>query len=110
MKPKEDAFGQMIWAHYRGKDVFEVWERSDGYITVDPTKTYFSEYEDWALHQRKAMEFVKGRVLDVGCGAGSITQLSGSNERKGERRTASRIGLSNLLESQYINISSPQYD
>ena len=70
MKPKEDAFGQMIWAYYKGKDVFEVWERSDGYITVDPTKTYFSEYEGWALHQRKAMEFVKGRVLDVGCGAG----------------------------------------
>ena len=70
MKPREDAFGQMIWAYYKGKDVFEVWERSDGYITVDPTKTYFSEYEDWALHQRKAMEFVKGRVLDVGCGAG----------------------------------------
>jgi len=70
VKPKEDAFGQMIWAYYKGKDVFEVWERSDGYITVDPTKTYFSEYEGWALHQRKAMEFVKGRVLDVGCGAG----------------------------------------
>ena len=70
MKPKEDAFGQMIWAYYKGKDVFEVWERSDGYITVDPTKTYFSEYEDWAFHQRKAMEFVKGRVVDVGCGAG----------------------------------------
>jgi len=70
VKPKEDAFGQMIWAYYKGKDVFEVWERSDGYITVDPTKTYFSEHKDWALHQRKAMQFVKGRVLDVGCGAG----------------------------------------
>ncbi len=60
----------MIWAYYRGKEVFEVWERSDGYITADPVQTYFSEYENWGIHQRKAMEFVRGRVLDVGCGAG----------------------------------------
>ncbi len=70
MKSKEDAFGQMIWACYKGREVFEVWERDDGYITVDSTKTYFSEYEEWPFHQRKAMEYVEGRVLDVGCGAG----------------------------------------
>jgi len=70
LKSEEDAFGQMIWAYYKGKEVFEIWERNDGYISVDLTKTYFSEYEDWPLHQRKAMEFVRGRVLDVGCGAG----------------------------------------
>ncbi len=70
MKSESDAFGQMVWAYYEGKEVFEVWERSDGYITVDPVQTYFSEYENWGLHQRKAMEFVKGRVLDIGCGAG----------------------------------------
>jgi len=69
MKPEEDAFGQMLWTYYKGKEVFEVWERNDGYISVESPKTYFSEYEDWPLHQRKAMEFVKGRVLDIGCGA-----------------------------------------
>ena len=70
LKPEEDAFGQMIWAYYQGKEVFEIWERNDGYISIDLPKTYLSEYEDWALHQRKAMEFVKGKVLDIGCGAG----------------------------------------
>ena len=70
LKSKEDAFGQMIWALYKGREVFEVWEKSDGYIFVDFPKTYFSGYEDWAPHQKKAMEFVNGRVLDVGCGAG----------------------------------------
>ncbi len=70
MKSGSDAFGQMIWAYYRGKEVFEVWERSDGYITVDPVQTYFSAYEKWEVHQRRAMELVRGRVLDVGCGAG----------------------------------------
>ena len=70
MKSEDDAFGQMIWAYYKGNEVFEVWERSDGYITVDLPKTYFSENEDWALHQKRAMKFVKGRVLDIGCGVG----------------------------------------
>jgi len=70
LKSEEDAFGQMIWAYYKGKEVFEIWERDDGYISVALPKTYFSEYADWPLHQRKAMEFVKGSVLDVGCGAG----------------------------------------
>ncbi|MCK5562620.1 class I SAM-dependent methyltransferase [Candidatus Bathyarchaeota archaeon] len=70
MKPEEDAFGQMIWAYYQGKEVFEIWERNDGYISIDLPKTYLSEYEEWALHQRTAMEFVKGKVLDIGCGAG----------------------------------------
>ena len=70
LKPEEDAFGQLIWAYYQGKEVFEIWERNDGYISVALPKTYFSEYEDWALHQKQAMEFAKGRVLDIGCGAG----------------------------------------
>jgi len=70
LKPEKDAFGQMLWAFYRGREVFEIWERDDGYISVASPQTYFSEYEDWPAHQKKAMEFVEGRVLDAGCGAG----------------------------------------
>ena len=69
LKPKEDAFGQMLWAYYQGKEVFDVWERNDNYISVSSPKTYFLEYEDWPLHQRTAIEFVKGKVLDIDCGA-----------------------------------------
>ena len=72
MKPEEDASGQEIWAYYKGREVFEIWERDDGYISASSTepKKYFSEYGDWPLHEKRAMEFVKGNVLDVGCGAG----------------------------------------
>jgi len=71
MPPEEDAYGQEMWAYYNGERSFEIVERDDGYIDIGPeTSVYFSSYEDWSPHEKKAMEFVKGRVLDIGCGAG----------------------------------------
>lgn len=31
---------------------------------------YFSEHTDWPEYEIKALEYVEGRILDVGCGAG----------------------------------------
>lgn len=73
LKPNEDAFGQVLNAVYNGSDAFEVVERDDGYIEAMPAKGYFSEYKDWPRIEQKAMEFVRGRVLDVGCGAGRMS-------------------------------------
>jgi len=71
MRPEEDAYGQEIWAHYNGEGSFELVERDDGYIDTGPeTRVYFSSYEEWAPQEKKAMEFVNGRILDIGCGAG----------------------------------------
>lgn len=71
MPPEEDAYGQEMWAYYNGERSFEIVERDDGYIDIGPeTSVYFSSYEDWSPHEKKAMEFVKGRALDIGCGAG----------------------------------------
>jgi 2-polyprenyl-3-methyl-5-hydroxy-6-metoxy-1,4-benzoquinol methylase len=72
LKPEEDTFGQEMWACYKGEEASEIVERDDGYFNATPgnPKHYFSEYEDWAPIERKAMELVKGRVLDIGCGAG----------------------------------------
>jgi len=72
LKPKEDAYGQEMWACYKGREVFEIVERDDGYIDTSThgPKIYFSEYEDWYPFEKRAVGFVKGRVLDIGCGAG----------------------------------------
>jgi len=71
MKPEKDAYDQEMWAYYKGEESFEIVERDDGYFDVTPgPRNYFSSYESWSLLDKKAMEFVKGRVLDVGCGAG----------------------------------------
>ena len=70
MEPEEDAFGQILWAYYKGKEVFEVVERDDGIKNARNPKLYFSGYEDWHPTEQEAMRLVKGKTLDVGCGAG----------------------------------------
>ena len=71
LKPMEDAYGQEVWSHFNGKKSFEIVEREDGYFDVsNGAPTYFSGYDDWAETHKKAMKFAKGRVLDIGCGAG----------------------------------------
>ena len=71
LKPEEDAYGQIVWAYYNGDEVYEMAERDDGYISASSLpKIYFSGYTEWAPYEKKAMKYVKGRVLDIGCGAG----------------------------------------
>jgi 2-polyprenyl-3-methyl-5-hydroxy-6-metoxy-1,4-benzoquinol methylase len=72
LNPKEDAFGQEMWAFYKGEEASEMVKRDDGYFDASPKgpAIYFSEYEDWDQIERRGMEFVKGKVLDIGCGAG----------------------------------------
>jgi 2-polyprenyl-3-methyl-5-hydroxy-6-metoxy-1,4-benzoquinol methylase len=67
----EDAYGQELWAYFNGKASFEIVERDDGFFDVSlGPELYFSNYEQWSEMEKKALEFVKGRVLDIGCGAG----------------------------------------
>ena len=70
MEPEEDAFGQMLWAYYEGREVVEVVERDDGLTNARNPKLYFSGYGDWHPTEQEAMRLVKGKILDVGCGAG----------------------------------------
>lgn len=48
----------------------EIVERNDGYIGAGIGNRYFDDFARWPPHERKAMRYVRGRVLDVGCGAG----------------------------------------
>ena len=63
-----DAFGQVLLDQLEGRDAAEIIERSDGYIGLSANAThYFEEPSDEAA---AILERVRGRVLDVGCGAG----------------------------------------
>ncbi len=71
MKNDHDAFGHEIHDHFLGSNNCEVIERDDGYLDVsDRIGAYFTEYDEWLPHQKKAIRLARGRVLDIGCGAG----------------------------------------
>jgi len=51
----------------------EIIERDDGYFdSSDVGKSYFADYRRWPVIEKKAIRFVRGRVLDIGCGAGRV--------------------------------------
>lgn len=71
MNPEEDAWGQLLLAQHNGNRSYEAIERDDGYMDVScNVQRYFSTYNEWSDHIQKAFQFVKGAVLDIGCGAG----------------------------------------
>ena len=73
MREREDAFGRMLLDHLEGRKAHEIIERSDGHIDVaGGPKGYFEPFRRWRTVERRAMRFVRGRVLDVGLGAGRV--------------------------------------
>ena len=67
---RQDAMGNGLWDVLHGREAEEICERDDGFIESIPTAVYFQAFEEWDAATREAMEFVRGRVLDVGVGAG----------------------------------------
>lgn len=63
---QQDAFGRMFWDYLQGRSGEGVIERDDGFVDVDKPAPYFAE----PRRQGAALRFARGRVLDVGCGAG----------------------------------------
>src|SRR5215467_3284491 len=73
MKPEMDGFGSELMAAYKaaGNAGWEIIERDDGFMdaSAGPPR-YFSDYPDWLKRERQAIKLARGRVLDIGCGAG----------------------------------------
>src|SRR5882672_1051605 len=73
MKKDKDGYGALLLSAHktRGLGVFEITEREDGFIAASnwPAR-YFGGPKNWTKRERQAIQLVKGRVLDIGCGAG----------------------------------------
>lgn len=65
-----ELFAQGMLDHWMGKPARVVFERDDGYLDPSEVETYFWPATRWPKMEREAMKFVRGRVLDLGCGPG----------------------------------------
>jgi len=72
MKAEQDAYGKQLLAQYRAKTpTVEIIERDDNYIdTGSNAGLYFTEYDEWSELEKQAISRARGRILDIGCGAG----------------------------------------
>ena len=69
----QDAYGHLVFDGYEGGEAREIVERDDGYVAVSSGPAlYLAEYPDWSLCEKQAIRLARGRVLDVGCGAGRV--------------------------------------
>jgi SAM-dependent methyltransferase len=65
-----DLFADALWTYYEtGRATLGI-ERDDGYSNREDIAWYLTAYRDFLPSEKQALKFARGRVLDVGCGAG----------------------------------------
>lgn len=80
-----DLFADALWQfHETGRADLRI-ERDDGYRGREDVSWYFTTYRDFPAHEKRALKFARGRVLDIGCGAGRHALYL---QRRGLRVTA----------------------
>ncbi len=73
MNSTKDAYGQEVLAFFQKKEAYEIIERDDGFIDLSGgPASYFAQFKDWSEVEKRVIKLAKGRVLDVGSGAGRV--------------------------------------
>ena len=71
LNSSQDAFGLVMYDYLHGIRSQEIIERDDGMFSLSPGPAlYFASFDEWPAIEQKAIAYARGRVLDVGCGAG----------------------------------------
>jgi len=70
MLKSKDAFGQGLLEYMVKGSCSEILERDDGLMFRVNKGEYFTSYKNWPMFEKNAIKSAKGRVLDIGCGAG----------------------------------------
>jgi SAM-dependent methyltransferase len=74
LRNHEDAYGRLILDYLETGESIEIVERDGGFIDGSRYGPgyYFSPFRRWPKAERQALRLARGRVLDIGCGAGRV--------------------------------------
>ena len=75
LNDSQDAYGHQLYDCFKGREVVEMVERDDGFIDTSASLPgyYLAEYKTWRPHEKEAMRYARGKILDIGCGGGRIS-------------------------------------
>jgi SAM-dependent methyltransferase len=111
-----DAFGRMLLDQLSDPTAVGFVERDDGYLDTGAGTQYFSGFPDWPDNVKKALRLAKGRMLDLGCGAGRHSlylqrqgsAVTGIDSSPLAVRTCRRLGLRRALNIAVEDLASPR--
>lgn len=116
----KDIFGLAIKAYHNQKDTTEIIVHSPDFDDdTIPVDYLFRDYKNMPPLERKALDLSTGRVLDVGCGAGShglylqnqrSLEVTGIDVSGGAIETASLRGLKDARLQDYFKLNDEKYD
>lgn len=109
-----DIFGRAVWDWARGGTDPEIIERDDGLTdTGGGHEFYLAQFRQWPSAERQSMRYVRGRVVDVGCGAARVSlhlqdrgfDVVGLDDSPLAIRAARRRGLKNAWRMPVGNLA-----
>jgi SAM-dependent methyltransferase len=103
------------------RPVIEIIERDDGLINGAPAAPYLDPPSAWPDHDHRALSRVRGRVLDIGVGAGRIAlelqrrgvPVTGLDVSAGAVEVCRRRGVRDLVLAtvdEHAAVAGPTYD
>ena len=74
MRRDPDLFGQALLDWTRGGTEPEYIQRADGLVVPGAGhEFYLATHRDWPSSERTSLRYARGRVVDIGCGAGRVS-------------------------------------
>ena len=120
MSNKLDLFGKALWDYYKKKGANKIitWT---SLTEEDPIllSYFFRSFDEMPKLEQKALKLSKGKVLDVGCGAGSHSlylqnkmklEVFGIDRSPGAIATANARGFKNTIEQSIFNYKEEIFD
>jgi SAM-dependent methyltransferase len=115
-----DILGEILKDAVSGLPAEHKTERDDGYITVRKGIRYVAPFKDWFEAEKLAIDYVRGRVLDIGCGAGRVSlylkeqglDVVGIDISPGAVEVAKSRGMENvhLMNAETLEFSEDTFD
>lgn len=120
MDKNKDIFGTAIRAYYKEKDTTPITVHSPDFDDDEtPVPYLFRTFEEMPNLEQQALDLCKGKVLDVGCGAGSHTlylqkkkgvDVIAIDTSEGAIEIAKDRGVINIVQKDFYEIRNQKYD